>query len=263
MSSIETQIINTLRANGPSTLQELAKALGLRCSEVRVALAVSNGSISTELTLREGATKKVRTFDLSETAHLVDESRLLTLAETGTAEELNAATCDVLHAAAVAFDLVVRKKAKKVDIIQVILDKRAADYLYCVTDGCGEPVEHVDELCAICEETIPKTPKRSRRSDRTVDRSRVGKPRRPDVELNLDAKTLGRISQAVAPETSTRGKQRAIANILLESGFVHAEVLRTLCRKHDCLNAANFTINLKKDGFKAKREGRTILGWTR
>ncbi len=237
------------------SLSELVVKTGLKSADIRPVL----DGTPTIHCKRKG---RARLYSVSETYLLRRESELHILAETGSDEALNAATNASLYEAASLFGCSMRKKDTKAKLIANIKARRETlGYFYCVTEDCDEAVDAKGELCGACED---KAPKRRKPAAHRLRSSSSRKSTKPDVELALSAEMNEAIAKVVAEAPSNRAAQRDIANLLADASpdnFIDAEILRTILRQVDCLSGPNFTMNMKKDGFEAVREGRTVLGW--
>ena len=245
------------------TLGELARATGLRCDELRLAIESLGGTmLDSTLTKREGRTSKVRIYTPGNGLRMAREADLTLLGEEADRDTLLASNKTDLFGACACLGIAVRRKSTKTKLADAILTFRAEHYLYCPTEGCGEPVDRKDELCGICLDA--RSPRVSSTRSSGDTRKRI---RKPDVDTSaLPGTTFADAEKIAADASSGRAAQRGIACLLAErlpagDTAVPAETLRTLLRKFGVLSAPNFTINMKKDKFIAVRDGRTILGW--
>ena len=210
----------------------------------------------TSALVKRGSRRK-RVYRATDAYLLREEGVLLTQAESASEADLTDMTRARLRAAALAFDVPsIKVKDTKAKLVASILAHRANLFAAC---ACGEPVDNAGDVCEPCSDAATSAPRtRSPRSNRGTG---TGTVRKPDVTLDatLDVAALAVIAHEAR---SSRAAQRELAKAVAVDGFVGAEVLRTLLRKFGRLSAPNFTLNMKKDGFTAVREGRKILGWT-
>ena len=270
-TTLTEALIETLRATPEGlSLGELATALGTLLREVRaeVSSLEQAGSLSSSLVEREGRSAKIRAFALSERFLLLEESAEQVLAETGTEAELSALTVtQLLRVADLSLGERLPRKARKGAVVAAIL---AAQTPLCAVCA-DEPVDCADEVCTVCAEAAvlaanPVKPAKSV-ADRVVVRRR--RARRPSVDLGsaLSAEAVAEAVAVAHSARSARAAQREVAEWLAarNNGLIEAELLRTLLRESGRLSAANFTINMKKDGFERVLEGgelvQRLVGW--
>ena len=257
-------ILNTLAESVEGmTMNQLSQTLCMPFGRVRENLNATTLVQSSLTNYGEGG-RRVRIFTVTDGYRLRCENTLHMVAESGSDDALSALSAATLYQAATIFGCsTLRKKDTKAKLISKIkAERERLGFFVCRTSDCNEAVDSKGERCCVCEDATPKT-RTTRRSSR---RSAVtGAVRKPDVVLDLSADLDTNITTVVAGTTSARGAQRTIAGLLADTndGFIDAEVLRTILRKHGRLSAPNFTVNMKKDGFVAVRDGRTLKGWTR
>jgi hypothetical protein len=262
-TNLETRIIDALRPHA-LTLSALAGALRLRLKDVRehVSALEARGVIATRLEAGESG-RRARVFALSGRFLLIEEGECALLAESAPREALVALTRPALRIALEAgFGIKLPKKTKKGALIERIFAEREGTFATC-RECQDEPVDVAGAVCAICEEASAPVV--------TAEAPRTRAPRRPDADLDLSAEVLDEVttlalSQTRAGRVSARGAQRAIALWLGErhEGRVDLLILRTLCKRIGVLNAANFTINMKKDARlfeRVENEAGKLTGW--
>ena len=244
-------------ADKPLTSSGLARLIDARIGDVKPALSALGSDVASALR-KSASGRSVRVYRLSDRARIRQAARIELLAQGGSEPALRGSTRQELRTMVRCLGGSCRQKEHHAVLVGIILKLRAALFPAC---PCGEPVEQAGRRCEPCiiaaEAVTPAA------AAVTPIRVRAG-VRKPDVVLGLDEAELAVAAEVVGAQVSARAKQRALACFLArrnEDGFISAEVLRTLLRLHRALNKANFTVNMRKDGFEQVRDGGKLRGW--
>lgn len=250
-TSLADRILTQLAQGRALSAAVLAQSLDTSVSSVRFALAraSSHGDVTSKLVGGNG--RRVRVFAITARWALRQQAELEWRSQEGTKQEIEDSTRVELRSMVRFLGGVCRVKDKHSTLVANVLKLRTDLFPKC---SCGEPVDTAGETCCFCA-PAPEL--------KVVIRS-VGL-RKPGVDLSVTftPESLASVIAVVNGAPSARAAQRDAANWLADrnDGFIDAEVLRSVLRFADRLSAPNFTVNMKKDGFEAVRNGRTLRGW--